>query len=46
MIRGFAFALLVGIMVGTYSSVFNAAPIVYDLISLKRKKEEKRNKAS
>ena len=35
-IRGFVFALLVGIGVGTYSSIFNAAPIVYDF--LKRKK--------
>ncbi|MDR1673398.1 MAG: protein translocase subunit SecDF [Bacteroidales bacterium] len=32
-IRGFAFALLVGIGVGTYSSVFAAAPVVYDLIN-------------
>jgi SecD/SecF fusion protein len=30
-IRGFIFALLVGIGVGTYSSVFVATPIVYDL---------------
>ncbi len=30
-IKGFAFALLVGILVGTYSSVFVAAPIMHDL---------------
>lgn len=30
-IRGFAFALVVGIIVGTYSSIFIAAPVVYDL---------------
>ncbi|CAG0899935.1 unnamed protein product, partial [Cyprideis torosa] len=30
-IKGFMFALLVGISVGTYSSMFVAAPIVYDL---------------
>ncbi len=30
-IRGFAFALLVGIVVGTYSSIFIATPIVHDL---------------
>ncbi|KAF0239517.1 MAG: SecD/SecF fusion [Prolixibacteraceae bacterium] len=30
-IRGFVFALLVGIGVGTYSSVFVASPIVYEL---------------
>jgi SecD/SecF fusion protein len=31
-IKGFIFALLVGIGVGTYSSVFIATPIVYDTI--------------
>ena len=30
-IKGFSFALLVGIVVGTYSSVFVAAPILHDL---------------
>jgi len=30
-IKGFAFALLVGILVGTYSSIFVATPIVHDL---------------
>ncbi|HLS36712.1 MAG TPA: hypothetical protein VK023_00440, partial [Sphingobacterium bovisgrunnientis] len=30
-IRGFAFAILVGIVVGTYSSIMLAAPSVYDL---------------
>ena len=29
-LRGFAFALLVGVGIGTYSSVFIAAPIVLD----------------
>ena len=38
-IRGFAFALLIGVVVGTYSSLFNASPIAYDLINIK--KEEK-----
>jgi len=32
-IKGFAFALLVGILVGTYSSIFIAAPILHDLAS-------------
>ena len=31
-IRGFTFALLVGIVVGTYSSLFIATPVVYDTI--------------
>jgi SecD/SecF fusion protein len=30
-IRGFSFAILIGIVVGTYSSVILAAPVVYDL---------------
>jgi len=30
-IKGFAFALLIGIVVGTYSSVFVATPVVHDL---------------
>jgi SecD/SecF fusion protein len=38
-IRGFAFALLVGILVGTYSSVFIATPIVYDLTGDLKAKE-------
>jgi len=38
-IRGFVFALLIGILVGTYSSVFNASPMVFDL--LKGPKQEK-----
>jgi SecD/SecF fusion protein len=41
-IKGFTFALLIGIGVGTYSSVFNAAPIVYDTITQSKKfKKEK-----
>jgi len=31
-IRGFIFALMVGIVVGTYSSLFIATPIVYDTV--------------
>jgi SecD/SecF fusion protein len=30
-IKGFSFALVVGIIVGTYSSIFIATPIMYDL---------------
>jgi SecD/SecF fusion protein len=32
-IRGFAFALTIGIFVGTYSSILIASPVVYDLAS-------------
>ncbi|MEM6722315.1 MAG: protein translocase subunit SecF, partial [Bacteroidota bacterium] len=31
-IRGFMFALIVGVIVGTYSSMFIATPIMYDTI--------------
>ncbi|HLP50241.1 MAG TPA: protein translocase subunit SecDF [Chitinophagales bacterium] len=36
-IRGFSFALIVGVLVGTYSSIFVAAPIMVDLMSRKKK---------
>ena len=36
-IRGFVFAILVGILVGTYSSLFIATPILADSISKKEK---------
>ena len=39
-LRGFSFALLVGIVVGTYSSVFIATPIVLDLAKKKQKSIE------
>ena len=39
-IRGFTFALLIGVLVGTYSSLFTASPISFDLIGLKKNKEE------
>jgi SecD/SecF fusion protein len=29
-LRGFLFAMLIGILVGTYSSIFIASSIVYD----------------
>ncbi|MBW6481574.1 MAG: protein translocase subunit SecDF [Vicingaceae bacterium] len=38
-IRGFAFALLIGIIVGTYSSLFIASPIVFDFMKKKNEKE-------
>ena len=37
-IRGFSFALLIGILVGTYSSIFIATPVAYDLMQRKNKK--------
>lgn len=45
-IRGFTFAMLIGVVIGTYSSLFIATPIYYDtlLASLRKqaKKDEKK----
>jgi SecD/SecF fusion protein len=40
-IRGFTFALLIGIGVGTYSSIFNATPLAYDFIMMRKNKKKK-----
>lgn len=37
-IRGFSFALLIGVVVGTYSSLFIASPIMYDFSKKATKK--------
>lgn len=37
-IRGFVFALMIGVVVGTYSSLFIASPIVYDTVKRDEKK--------
>jgi SecD/SecF fusion protein len=44
-IRGFIFAMLIGIIVGTYSSLFIATPVLVDSISIADKKiiEERHN---
>lgn len=46
-IRGFIFAMLIGIIVGTYSSLFIATPVLVDTISSDDKHtiEDKHNKA-
>jgi SecD/SecF fusion protein len=36
-LRGFIFALLVGVTIGTYSSVFVATPLAYDILKKKHK---------
>jgi SecD/SecF fusion protein len=50
-IRGFIFAMLIGVFVGTYSSIFVATPLVYDTTrnkgpehELKTKEKKKRKK--
>ena len=37
-LRGFSFSLFVGIMIGTYSSIYIASPVVVDLQKRKLKK--------
>ena len=41
-IRGFVFALLIGVVVGTYSSLFIATPVVYDSVHKKGEKKIKK----
>ena len=36
-IRGFIFALMFGIVMGTFSSVFVATPVAYDMINRKQR---------
>lgn len=43
-IKGFAFALVVGVLVGTYSSIFVATPIVRDLAKELKTGKEKEHK--
>ncbi|HIZ88221.1 MAG TPA: protein translocase subunit SecDF [Candidatus Coprenecus pullistercoris] len=45
-IRGFSVALLVGIFVGTYSSIFVGTPIMYDLSRRKARKEAQKLNAA
>lgn len=44
-LRGFSFALLVGVLVGTYSSIFIASPVVLDLSQKRQKAVEKKQRA-
>ena len=41
-IRGFVFAIMIGIVVGTYSSLFIASPITYDTMLRQEKKNKKK----
>ena len=44
-LRGFMFAMIVGIIVGTYSSLFIATPIMFDSVTDKAKIQEKKKEA-
>ncbi len=41
-IRGFVFALMFGVIIGTLSSIFIATPVAYDLMTKKERKEAKK----
>ncbi|WP_029035521.1 protein translocase subunit SecDF [Salinimicrobium terrae] len=43
-IRGFMFALIVGVIVGTYSSIFIATPVTYDTFTKETKRRKLREK--
>jgi SecD/SecF fusion protein len=45
-LRGFTFALIVGVVSGTYSSVFNATPVAYDIILRQQRRKEKKELAA
>jgi SecD/SecF fusion protein len=45
-IRGFIFALLVGVAIGTYSSLFTASPIAYDLLRGDKQEKQMLEKAA
>ncbi|MBN2763613.1 MAG: hypothetical protein JXR41_11015, partial [Bacteroidales bacterium] len=36
-IRGFTFAMFIGVIIGTYSTIFIATPVVYDTLKKKTK---------
>ncbi len=40
-IRGFVFALLLGVLIGTYSSLFIASPVAYEIQNLQDKRKAK-----
>ena len=40
-LRGFMFAMIIGIIVGTYSSLFIATPVMFDSLSKKIKNDQK-----
>ena len=42
-IRGFVFAMFLGIAFGTYSGIFVSNPLAYDLLKLKKDKKEKKD---
>jgi len=44
-LRGFTFAMLIGVLVGTYSSIYVATPVAYDVISWRKRIRDAKLKA-
>ena len=45
-LRGFMFAMIIGIVVGTYSSLFIATPVMFDSVKKKEKRDERKKVAA
>ncbi len=45
-IRGFIFALLIGTIMGVYSTLFVAVPVAFDIIEIRKKKKAKKELAT
>jgi SecD/SecF fusion protein len=45
-LRGFTFALIIGVIIGTYSSVFNATPVAFDILLWQKRRKEKKELAT
>jgi SecD/SecF fusion protein len=45
-LRGFTFALIIGVIIGTYSSVFNATPVAFDILMWQKRRKEKKELAA
>jgi SecD/SecF fusion protein len=45
-IRGFSFALMIGVAVGVYSTIFIAIPVAYDLIEINSKKNKEKTEGN
>ena len=41
-IRGLAVALILGIIIGTYASIFIGTPVMYDVVNCVTKRKEKK----
>jgi SecD/SecF fusion protein len=39
-IRSFSFAMIVGVIIGTFSSLFTAAPVAYEIQKWKKRRKE------